>query len=292
MLRFKQALVIVSLFIVPLLSLMLECDFVFNDWEYSGNRYSCSAKNLEVLEQNMRFLSMDGTHLYNKSNSDVLGILFDRQFMTFLVQGSAAFFSKLEDFSVTFSGLTYIQRNDFRHTKNLKTIFLCNNLIQRIPQDTFVDLTKLEYLSLSSNEIKSLPSFIFRPLISLRGLYLNSNKLEEISHLLLKHSEKLEEVWLQENNLKVISSNISEPLHGLKHLLLRDNICISKDYTDNDDLERFKHDITANCSSECEQKMNEVSECNEKFFELEKENENLRKEVLKLRNYMRSFLIV
>lgn len=279
---------------VPSLSLMLECDFVFNDWIYSGNRYTCSAKNLEVLEQNMRFLSMDGTHLFNKSNSDVLGIMFDRQLMTYLVQGSAAFFSKVEDFSVAFSGLVYIQRNDFRHTKNLKSISLCNNLIQRIPQDTFVDLIKLEYLLLSSNEIKSLPSFIFRPLISLKGLYLNSNKLQEISHLLLKHSENLEELWLQENDLKVISSNISEPLHRLKHLWLHDNSCINKDYKDIvlGDLEVFKEDIKTNCSSECEDKIAEVAECNEKFFELEKENESLRKEVLKLRNYMRSFLIV
>lgn len=276
------------------MSLMLECDFVFNDWYYSGNRYSCSAKNLEVHEQNMRFLSMDGTHLYNKSNSDVLGIIFDRQLMTYLVQGSAAFFSKIEDFSVTFSGLIYIQRNDFRHTKNLKTISLCNNFIQRIPQDTFVDLTKLEYLSLSSNELKSLPSYIFQPLISLKGLYLNNNKLQEISHLLLKNSEQLEEIWLQQNDLKVISSNITEPLLRLKHFLLRENSCINKDYNDKAlvNIEAIKLDFSTNCSSECEEKMTEVDECNEKYFELEKENENLRKEVLKLRNYMRSYLIV
>lgn len=245
-------------------------------------------------EENLRFLAMDGTHLYNKSNSDVLGIIFDRQFMKYLVQGSAAFFSKIEDFSVTFSGLTYIQRNDFRHTRNLKTVSLCNNLIQRIPQDTFVDLTKLEFLSLSSNEIKSLPSFIFRSLTSLKGVYLNNNKLQEISHLLLKHNEKLEEVWLQDNELKVISFNVTEPLCNLKCLLLHGNPCISKDYNDitQDSFETLKHDIKANCSSACEQTISELSECNEKIFELERENESLRKEVLKLRNYMRSYLIV
>lgn len=282
------------IFVPSAFGIMLDCDFVYSDWEYSGNRYTCSAKNLEVYEQNLRVLSMDGTHLFNKSNSDVLGIMFERQDMMYLVQGATAFFSKLEDFSVTYSGLTYIHRNNFRHMQNLRTVLLDHNRIQRIPQETFADLENLEHLSLSSNEIKSLPNNVFRTLVNLKGLYLNDNKLREISHLLLSYSKKLEYVWLHENELVAISSNITDPLPFLRHLLLRDNTCIDKDYK-NITPETLKHvsdDITENCRSECEHKMIEVAECTEKFFELEKENENLKKEVDKLRNYMRSYLIV
>lgn len=273
---------------------MLDCDFVYNDWDYSGIKYTCSAKNLDVHDSNLRFLEMEGTHLFNKSNSDVLGIMFDRQTMTHLVQGASAFFSKLEDFSATHSALLYIQRNNFRRMKNLKSVSLCHNRIQRIPQDTFVDLEKLEYLSLSSNEIKSLPNNIFRGLISLKRLYLQDNKLKEISHLLLSYSRKLEIIWLNENELTAISSNITEPLPSLKQLLLRENTCIDKDYKDivPESWQTVSDDITMNCSSECEHKMMEVAECTEKYYELEKENENLKKEVHKLRNYMRSYLIV
>lgn len=273
---------------------MLQCDFVYNDWDYSGIRYTCNAKNLDITDLNLRFLEMEGTHLFNKSNSDVLGIMFHRQSMTYLAQGASAFFSKLEDFSVTRSELLYINRSNFRNMKNLKAVSLCHNRIQRIPQESFIDLEMLEYLSLSSNEIKSLPTTIFRSLVNLKTLYLNDNRLREISHLLLSYSTKLENIWLQENKLIAISSNITEPLPALKHLLLRDNTCIDKDYNNitPETLKKVSDDITENCSSECESKMIEVAECTEKYFELEKENENLKKEVHKLRNYMRSYLIV
>lgn len=276
------------------LSLFLNCDFVFHDWYKFENRYACKAKFLEVHEPNLRFLSMDGTHLYNKSNSDVIGIVFDRQLMHFLVQGAMAFFSKIEDFHVSHSNLSYIQRNDFRHMKNLKIISLCFNNIQRIPEDTFTDVTKLEFLSISYNKIKSLPSNIFRTLKSLEGIYLNNNELTEISQLVFKFNTKLDEIWLQENKLKFISSEATQFLSGLKQIFLLDNVCINKDYTDLtiDTMNVLVNDITTNCSSKCEHEMAQVSECSEKYFELEKENEQLQKEILKLRNFMRSNLIV
>lgn len=278
----------------PTISILLDCDFVYNDSDYSGIQYSCSAKNLEIYEQNLRFLSIDGTHLFNKSNSDVLGIIFERQSMKYLVQGATAFFSKLESFLVTHSELTYINRNVFRHMLSLKTVSLCNNRIHRIPQETFSDLENLEYLALSSNGIKSLPNSVFRSLVNLKVLYLNDNKLREISHLLLSYSTKLEIIWLQVNELTAISSNITAPLPALRTLLLSENTCIDKDYKNiaPDSLKSISDDITENCSSECEHKMIEVAECTEKYFELEKENEQLKKEVHKLRNYMRSYLIV
>ena len=280
--------------VVPSVSIILDCDFIYKEWDYSGMRYTCSAKNLEVHEQNLRFLSMDGTHLFNKSNSDVLGIIFEQQLMIYLVQGATAFLSKLEDFSVMHSKLTYINRNSFRNMKNLKTVALCHNRIQRIPQETFVDLQMLEYLSLSSNEIKSLPNTIFLNLVNLKVLFLNDNKLSEISHLLLSYSTKLENVWLHDNELNTISSNITEPLPALKELLMHDNTCIDKDYKNitSNTSKIVSDDITENCSSQCENEMIKVAECTEKFYELEKENEDLRKEVHKLRNYMRSYLIV
>lgn len=275
-------------------SLFLNCDFVFHDWLKFENRYSCQAKFLEVHEPNLRFLSMDGMHLFNKSNTDVVGIVFDRQLMNYLVQGSMAFFSKIEDFHVSHSNLSYIQRNDFRHMKNLRIISLSYNNIQRIPEGTFTDVTKLEFLSLSYNKIKSLPSNIFRTLESLEGIYLNNNKLTEVSQLVFKFNSKLDEIWLQENELKFISSNVTNSLKSLKQFFLVDNVCINKDFTDitTNNVQTLVDEITEKCSSECEHEMTKVAECSEKYFELEKENEYLRKEILKLRNYMRSNYIV
>lgn len=279
---------------VPVISLMLDCDFVYHDWKHLENYYTCSAKNLDVLQPNLRFLSMEGTHLFNKSNSDVLGILFENQRMSYIVQGASSFFSRMEIFHVAHSQLIYIQRNDFRHTRNLKTLTLCHNNIERVAQDTFTDLTKLEYLSLAFNKIKSLPSYVFGTLHDLKGLYLDNNLLEEFVHLLLKHNGKITELWLQKNQLKSISSNMSEPLRNLTNVYLSDNICINKDFK-NLNATNFillKKEIEENCSSQCESKMIEVAECSEKYFELEMENENLNNEITSLRKYLRSKLII
>lgn len=233
---------------------------------------------------------MEGSHLFNKSNSDVMGVVIEYQLMIYMMQGGNAFFCHLEHIAVLFSNLTYVQRSDLRHLRNIKTIALCSNNIQRIPEDTFLDLVKLEYLALSSNQIKSLPSFIFRPLVNLKGLYLQENKLEVISHLLLKHNSMLEDVKLNDNDIKVISTNITEPLRQLKHFHLLHNTCINRNYNDFTPklLDQFKREISENCSSDCEHKMNEVAVCNEKVYELEKALQNLERENDKLRNYLKS----
>ena len=237
---------------------------------------------------------MDGTHLFNKSNSDVMGIVFEHQDMHYLAQGAMAFFSKLVDFHVTYSNLNYIQRNDFRHMKNLKIITLNNNNIERIPEDSFIDVTKLEFLSISFNQIKSLPSNIFHTLSALKGIYLNNNHLEEISHLVFKFNVNVDEVWLQENKLKFISKNFTSNLTKLVQIYLAGNECIDQNYTafTPSKIQLFTTDIANNCYSDCEPEIVKVSKCHEKYFELAKENEHLKKEILKLRNFMRSNLIV
>lgn len=157
-----------------------------------------------------------------------------------------------------------------------------------------MDLTHLEYLSLASNKIKSLPSNVFGNLLDLRGLYLNSNLIQEFSHLLLKRNLKLDEVWLQDNQLELISSNMSEAMPHLKNIYLTGNICISKDFRDitEKNVMQVKKEIAMNCSNQCEPKMIEVAECNEKYFELELENENLKKEIEKIRKFLKSVLVI
>lgn len=275
-------------------ALLLECDFVFYDWNHSGSRYTCNAKNLEVHEPNFRFLSMTGVHLFNKSNSDVRGIIFERLSMTYMVQGSNAFFSRVVDYAVVRSNLSYARRDDLRHMKKLKTISLRYNRISRIPQNTFVDVIELEFLSLSFNEIQSLSSYLFQPLKQLKGLFLENNKIKEISYVLFKNNRNLEELWLENNQIEFVSSNMTSPLNQLKRLKLKNNLCIDQDYNNftASGTDKLESDLKESCSSECEAVLNEVAECNEKLYNLERENESLKKEAIRLRNYLRSSLIV
>lgn len=274
--------------------MLLDCDFVFNNFPQSGDLYSCRAKNIDVREDNLRFLAMEGIHLFNKSNSDVRGAVFDRQNMVYLTLGTAAFFANVEHYAVTHSKLVYVKRNNFRHLKNLKTLSLCGNEIQRIPKDTFEDLAKLEILDLSFNRLKNPPVNLYRAMHELRVLMLNNNELEEISHIFIKHNLKIEEVLMQNNRISTITMVLTEPQPKLHHFDLSNNTCIDKDYPEISlaVMETFKAVVAQNCSNQCEQKMLEVAECNEKFFELEKENESLVREIRKMRNYLRSKLII
>lgn len=236
---------------------------------------------------------MDGVHLFNKSNSDVRGILFERQAMQFLVQGASAFFSNIENFAVTHSGLVYVKKSDFRHTKKLKTLALNDNEITRIPADAFDELTKLEILILSFNRIKSLPVNLLRSLEVLKILHLNNNDIEEINHVSLKYNLCLEVIWFQHNKIHTIVMKVDGPLPRLRYANYQDNKCIDKKYENISQsmTDVFLDDIR-NCSSQCEQKLLDVAECNENLFELEKEIENLTKEILKIRNVQRSKLII
>lgn len=233
---------------------------------------------------------MEGTHLFNKSNCDVVGIVFDHQQTVYLPQGATAFFSKLVNFQVSNSNLSFIQRNDFRHMKNLKVISLNYNNLERIPEDSFVDLSKLKYLSLAYNKLKSLPHNIFHALSGLKGLYLNNNALEEVSQLLLKFNFKLNEVFLHDNRLKFISKKCAGNFENLRSFSLTGNICINKNFTGT--TSHFIEEITNNCSSMCETEIMKVSECHEELFALRKEKDELQREILKLRNFLRSNLIV
>lgn len=237
---------------------------------------------------------MEGIHLFNKSNGDVQRILFDHQSMTFIAQGASAFFSRIKEFSVVYSGLTFIKRDDFRQLKDLKVVTLSHNSMQRIPKDVFEDLTKLEFLDLSFNQIKSVPISVFRTLTEVKAFHLHNNQIIEFNHVVFKYNLKLQDVWLQNNRIETIIMNSSELLPELHHFNLTGNVCIDKDYENisQQALEAFKQEIADKCDSQCEEKIIEVADCNEMNFELEKEIENLKKEVSKFRNFLRSKLII
>lgn len=287
-------MILIFLFAVSSESLLLDCDFVYNDYPEAPDLYSCRAKNIDVREDNMRFLAMEGIHLFNKSNSDVRGAVCERQNMIYLTIGTAAFFTNVEHYAITRSKLVYIKRNNFRHLKRLKTLSLSRNEIQRIPKDAFEDLVHLEILDLSFNRLKTPPVNLYRAMHELRILMLNNNEIEEINHIFIKHNLKIEEVLMQHNKISTIIMPLDEPQPKLRHFDLTNNTCIDKDYSviSIEVLIEFKEEIARNCSNQCEQKMLEIAECSEDFFELEKENESLRLEIKKLRNYLRSKLII
>lgn len=168
-------------------------------------------------------------------------------------------------------------------------ISLDHNRIERIPEDTFVDLIKLKFLSISYNKLKSLTNNVFHTLSSLEGIYLNNNDLKEISQLLFKYNYKLKEIYLHNNQLEFVSRNFTENLENLHEISLSANICIDGNYTSTTYL---IEKVSTSCNSECESEIAKATECDEKVYALVKENEELKREISKLRNYLRSNLMV
>ncbi|XP_030756095.1 toll-like receptor 2 type-1 [Sitophilus oryzae] len=82
--------------------------------------------------------------------------------------------SDVEVVDLSFNRIRKISRSDFQKHPHIKYLYLADNLITNIEENTFEDLDKLETLDLSLNALGKLPPTIFK-LPSLKTLYLSQN---------------------------------------------------------------------------------------------------------------------
>uniref|UniRef100_A0A182PDJ6 Leucine rich immune protein (Coil-less) n=1 Tax=Anopheles epiroticus TaxID=199890 RepID=A0A182PDJ6_9DIPT len=87
--------------------------------------------------------------------------------------------SSLEIFDLSFNRIRDLSAQSFARYSSVKYLYLFENMIQNIEEDTFSSLTKLEAIDLSYNALKSIPLELFR-LPALRNLYVNQNALTEL----------------------------------------------------------------------------------------------------------------
>ncbi|CAH2105796.1 unnamed protein product [Euphydryas editha] len=122
---------------------------------------------------------------------------------------------------LSYNKLQSVNKGLFNNFTNLRKLILRRNQINKIYENSFIGLSKLETLDLSQNNLTILTN-VFTPLKNLQHLNLSRNNIQFIhdnyfNNWLLQHLD------ISHNNLKKVTPGALQQLPNLARLLLTDN---------------------------------------------------------------------
>jgi Leucine-rich repeat (LRR) protein len=211
-------------------TIKLECNFTLTNYNNHGDFYTCNANKLNVTEENVKFTSVEGVHMKNRDNLNLLCFKIDQQNVKKVPSGFVDFFPNLIELFVTASSMELIDRKTFTNASSLEFVSFYNNKLASIPENTFNDLTQLKILSLSNNYLKSLPANLLAQLKKLEEFYMRNSMTNVIKKGFFRNNLELKIIWLNNNNLLAIDSDDFFKMKSLNHISLKANVCIDKDY--------------------------------------------------------------
>ncbi|NXO67336.1 VASN protein, partial [Phainopepla nitens] len=103
------------------------------------------------------------------------------------------------------------------------SLYVFENGITTLSEDSFAGLPALQLLDLSQNKITSIQRNIFQPLTELVNLDLSSNQLQEITNETFHGLRLLERLYLQRNSIQHIHAAAFDTLENLLELKLQNN---------------------------------------------------------------------
>ncbi|NXX40875.1 VASN protein, partial [Tricholaema leucomelas] len=106
---------------------------------------------------------------------------------------------------------------------NILSLYVFENGITALNEDSFTGLPALQLLDLSQNKITSIQRNIFQPLTELVNLDLSSNQLQEITNETFHGLRLLERLYLQKNRIQHIHAAAFDTLENLLELKLQNN---------------------------------------------------------------------
>uniref|UniRef100_A0A672TXE3 Vasorin n=1 Tax=Strigops habroptila TaxID=2489341 RepID=A0A672TXE3_STRHB len=106
---------------------------------------------------------------------------------------------------------------------NTLSLYVFENGITTLSEDSFVGLPTLQLLDLSQNKITTIQKNIFQPLTELVNLDLSSNQLQEITNETFHGLRLLERLYLQRNRIQHIHAAAFDTLENLLELKLQNN---------------------------------------------------------------------
>ncbi|XP_062491446.1 vasorin [Pezoporus occidentalis] len=106
---------------------------------------------------------------------------------------------------------------------NTLSLYVFENGITTLSEDSFVGLPALQLLDLSQNKITTVQKNIFQPLTELVNLDLSSNQLQEITNETFYGLRLLERLYLQRNRIQHIHAAAFDTLENLLELKLQNN---------------------------------------------------------------------
>lgn len=161
------------------------CKFETRYW-WKGEKYSCTigvASALAVTKPATIIKSISGVHdtvkgsndaqpfsfgfskpgVKHLSHNDVEGLWMEQATIEYLPKGLTSIFPSLVNLAIFNCGLKEISRRDLVGLSQLQNIDLGHNLLLALPNDLFVNMTKLKFISVQDNKLETVCSRVLEP---------------------------------------------------------------------------------------------------------------------------------
>jgi Leucine-rich repeat (LRR) protein len=153
------------------------------------------------------------------------------------------------------SKIKFVSRKCFADMKHLRKLYLDNNEIENIPEDTFWDLPELFHLNISDNKIKVLEEKLLLESTHLSSFYADDNKIETLTANHFEKNSKLSELSMSNGSLTTITVNF-QGFEFIRMIDFTENPCTNQsfhlnataDSQNTADLEAFQKNLNETCS--------------------------------------------
>ncbi|KAJ3643462.1 hypothetical protein Zmor_026172 [Zophobas morio] len=161
-------------------------------------------KSLKIIKTNISKIDVG---VFNNLNITSLTILENKMPLT-IAADAFDNMTSLQKIRLDQIQLTLWNPQWFANTPQLKEIYACDNLLQKIPRDAFKNLNGDNEITIYfyRNRIKKIHNDAFHGIRKMKILSLADNKLEEFNGHSLKNV-KIEELRISENNLQCLEES-------------------------------------------------------------------------------------
>lgn len=255
----------------------LKCEFTRN----TVFGYVCEIRGVDLVSYNDD-VNITGDHVKGKTDSDVKMISFGKSTVNFVPNKIFSIFPSLEILDLNDVKMTKWNRDFVKNAKSLKRIWLSQNDLEEIEDNSFLGATALEILTLHNNKIAKISDKAFNGLFQLKSLELQENALTTLNGGVFKQLKKLKELNLSENQIVKIDENVFSANDKLEFLNmgvnniseLPANVFKSQEsltvvFVQNNLLETLPEDLFAKCPALMELRVdnNQIKELPKKIFE-------------------------
>lgn len=198
----------------------LQCTFTFIESEYT-----CLITIINPNGLN-NFIRINGTHLENKTDQDVLRIYenIETRISTKNIPSIICdTFVNVQLISYDTMEIERIDDYSFRNCKNLSTLFVWSNKITQIHANAFKENINLRDLALSDNQLTTLDENVFENLHNLYRLSLMMNKITHLPKGIFRNIKNLRILALADNQISSLEVEWFEVADNLLTLLLDNN---------------------------------------------------------------------
>lgn len=215
----------------------VNCEFKIFNWIHIGKKYDCNMEELNITLPNTVITHINGTHKWDKENSDVIGIEIYNQICHYVPQGMSTHFVNIEALWIYNSSLISIYASDLKQFPKLRVLVVQRNPLQYLAGNIFEFNPELQRISFSLNKLKHIGQDIFMPLrdLQIAGFTSNTcidsfartpNELEELKNeikLKCQSSEIMMQHEIARRKLEIDSEidNLSKKLNKLRTEMIR-----------------------------------------------------------------------